>query len=259
MITDPYLNFDPLISIPDPDWRDWVVFQAAKYSRYFSLTPFNHAEPDFNRTEITNSRTLFPDKFNWQSFSALQEELKSKFNFNSNQTLWYSAFKHNLYISAQVLPIRTWSAKNPFSFRKIFDETSYDWNSIIEKEDAARWDAFFKNLNFKTVSRAIAFIQLPDTVEPAHRDWSGSDWLDGTSHFMWIKITEGKRFWIRYNNEKVYVESTFSMFNLDAVHGADPVPYPSISLRIDGQFTEEFCKKIGVKYTERSDSWYQKN
>lgn len=258
MINEPYLNFDKLINFSDSSWKDWVIFQAAKYSRYFSLTPFNHAEYDKDRTEITNSSALFPNKFNWAAYYDLQEELKSKFNFNSNQALWYSAFKNNLYISAQVLPIRIWTSKNPFSFRKIFDETCYDWNPIVEKEDIIHWNEFFKNLNFETVSRAVAFIQLSDTVEPAHRDWSSSDWLDGTSHFMWVKITDGKRFWIRHNNEKVYVESSFSMFNLDAVHGADPVPFPSISIRIDGQFTEEFCKKINVKYTKRTDNWYKK-
>jgi len=256
MINDPYLNFDNAINMPDPEWKDWIIFQAAKYSRYFSLAPFNHAEPDGTRTEITNSSTLFPDKFNWNAYHLLQEEFKNKFNFTTNQALWYSAFKHKLYISAQFLSIRNWSSKKPYSFSKIFDETCYEWNPIIEQTDTVQWNNLFKSLNFETVSRVLVFIQLPDTVEPAHRDWTGSNWMDGTRHFMWVKITDDKRFWIRHNNEKVYVESTFAMFNLDAVHGADPVPFPCISMRIDGQFTEEFCKKVNIEYTKRTDTWY---
>jgi hypothetical protein len=52
-----------------------------------------------------------------------------------------------------------------------------------------------------------------------------------------------KKFYIRDDTEKTYLNSRFCYFDNTNIHGADPVDHSTFSIRIDGVFSKSFLNK----------------
>ena len=66
--------------------------------------------------------------------------------------------------------------------------------------------------------------------------------------FIHVRPTVDRPFYV-YDTEqkkKHYIESRVGWWNDKDLHGGEVSPKPSYALRIDGIFTDEFRKKIGI-------------
>ncbi|MDQ4123026.1 MAG: hypothetical protein M3209_16435 [Acidobacteriota bacterium] len=105
---------------------------------------------------------------------------------------------------------------------------------------------FIETLPFKSTARMIVMYDYVPRPVPAHRDHIESEFC---SDFIWFRTNLKKPFYMLNNktDEKLYVESYSAWFDsVNQFHGADPCEGLSFSMRVDGQFTDEFKKQIPV-------------
>lgn len=103
---------------------------------------------------------------------------------------------------------------------------------------------FIKTLPFKEPARMILIYDNVPRAVPAHRDHLDSEVCND---FIWFRTNLKKPFYVlnHRTGEKVYVESYSAWFDtVNQFHGADACEGLSFSIRVDGEFTEEFKRQI---------------
>jgi hypothetical protein len=103
---------------------------------------------------------------------------------------------------------------------------------------------FIRTLPFKSIGRAIIFYDFSGSPVTAHRDHAN---LDVAHEFIWFRPNLSKPFYMmnKQTGEKSYVKSYSAWFDtVNQFHGADATPGLSVSLRIDGIFTDELRQRI---------------
>jgi len=108
---------------------------------------------------------------------------------------------------------------------------------------------------FKHLGRIIFFKAEHDCYMPLHRDLiypDENDYFDHRHEFIHIRPNLDKPFyiWDRELDEKVTVESCATFFNDHDWHAGGRTHKQTYSLRIDGVFTDEFRKKIGIDHLD---------
>jgi hypothetical protein len=98
---------------------------------------------------------------------------------------------------------------------------------------------------FREVGRIILFLDQPEQSCRIHRD------NEGQAHrmeFLWARLALDKRFFVfdEERGHRHYVKGLTGWFNAADWHGAEPSVKGTYSLRIDGWFTEEFRRHLGV-------------
>jgi len=105
---------------------------------------------------------------------------------------------------------------------------------------------FLSSLPFKTIGRVLFFATYPYMNVPAHRDYMPVPHKDHSVNFF---FSAGWRpSFILDNSTKIYLEkgATSYFFNNRDFHGADLDPTFRYTLRVDGQFNDELCEKLGL-------------
>lgn len=97
---------------------------------------------------------------------------------------------------------------------------------------------------FQSIGRVVVFLNEAGTPTLEHKDYE--DGISRKDQFIWISPQQTKKFYIRDNCEKIYVESKFCYFDSANIHGADPVDTATFSIRIDGVFSDKFKQRTGL-------------
>ena len=104
--------------------------------------------------------------------------------------------------------------------------------------------AFIDTLPFERRARMMIICDLEGRYVTAHRDHAN---IDVCHEFIWFRTNLVKPFFV-FNNkteEKAYIDSYAAWFDtVNQFHGADACGKMSVSIRVDGKFTEEFRAKI---------------
>lgn len=199
------------------------IVEHEKYGNYLSYA---------NQIE---SNPVLLEKYKWNSMNQNQKrnflKLYKKL-YSPNNSVYIKDCKD--YTSLQ-------------SYLEKSNENFYKWNSNIQ---------YFPNLKiwldkligdvFTGIGRTMFFLHEHDCQLLIHRD--GTAYRPHKNEFLWINPTESKSFFI-YNEdtkEKHYVKSKSAFFNDLDMHGGDPNPTMTWTLRIDGIFTENFRKKLKI-------------
>jgi hypothetical protein len=117
----------------------------------------------------------------------------------------------------------------------------------------------YNQLPFADIGRIIIFISNPGVEGQIHRDMGdpeSKDWFPPMKnknaykkyHFVWMNPSGKKKFFV-YDEEtdkKHYIDSTCAFFNSNDHHGSDVCDVTTYSIRVDGTFQPQFCKKIGI-------------
>jgi hypothetical protein len=108
---------------------------------------------------------------------------------------------------------------------------------------------------FKHLGRIIFFKAEHDCLMPLHRDLilpNENDYFPHRHEFIHIRPNLDKPFyiWNSETDEKILTENRAIFFNDQDWHAGGRVNKQSYSLRIDGPFTDEFRKKIGIDSLE---------
>lgn len=105
-------------------------------------------------------------------------------------------------------------------------------------------------LPFIDIGRILIFVTHQYMVSDMHYD-RRDDWNDGKHHFVWFNPFGMKKFFMVNGYEKEYFKTKVAFYDVGYLHGADPSPYTTYTVRVDGQLSEDFCNKAGIKWSER--------
>lgn len=126
--------------------------------------------------------------------------------------------------------------------------TKHDANKCRDYPIMANFISFMKWLKeekiFKKIGRVVVFLNDPGSFPIEHRDYP--DGVSRKDQFIWISPLGSKKFYIRDDSTKTYLESRFCYFDNANIHGADPVNYSTFSIRIDGEFSKSFLNKTNL-------------
>jgi hypothetical protein len=118
------------------------------------------------------------------------------------------------------------------------------WRPTIHAQEFSLLMDFIKTLPFQATGRMlIMYDDVPRDI-PAHRDHIETEVCH---EFLWFRTNLKKPFYMlnHKTGEKKYVETYSAWFDsVNQYHGCDPYEGLSISIRVDGKFTDEFREKI---------------
>jgi len=157
-------------------------------------------------------------------------------------------------------------AYDPYIYYFLWEQGSWDERSAPRKltEEAAhfpnvvKWiEQLITNGIFEHIGRVIFFHCEADGVPFEHRDLDGTKGIqDGyTPHrneFIHIRPNLKKPFylWDPEKRNHVYINSRAAWWNDQDWHGGNPIKEQSYGLRIDGKFTDEFRKRLGIDHLD---------
>lgn len=105
---------------------------------------------------------------------------------------------------------------------------------------------FIRTLPFKATARMLIMYDPEGRAVTAHRDHVSYDLCH---EFIWFRTNLRKPFYMlnEHTDEKQYVESHSAWFDsVNQFHGGDATGELAISIRVDGQFSDEFRQQIPV-------------
>jgi hypothetical protein len=182
--------------------------------------------------------------------SILTEEENQYYNkLNIEQKKRFLRFYKNAYCDGEFVQIKFPQrefAQKPFA---TFTEADCEWHQNAKYFEKTL--QFVSTLPFLEIGRILFFVSYHHLPSDVHYDRQDNV-FDGKNHFLWLNPFQQKKFFlIDDEKNKKYVDSSCAFFNTRYLHGAEASPKTTYSMRIDGQFTEEFCKKAGILWTAR--------
>lgn len=105
---------------------------------------------------------------------------------------------------------------------------------------------WIEKLPFSEIGRILFFIHEHDCQLLLHRD--GPKYVPHKNEFLWLNPCEKKQLYIfdEKTKEKHYINTPAAFFNDLDMHGGDRCATMTWSIRIDGKFTDEFRKQLGI-------------
>jgi hypothetical protein len=187
-------------------------------------------------SEEINSDTTLKEKYKWDLM-------------NQNQKNIFLKLYKNLYSPNNSVYLK--SAPNYASLKQYLDKANhevYTWDENIKNFPNLKiWLDSLIGTVFKNFGRTMFFLHEHDCELLIHRD--GSQYRPHKNEFLWINPIGKKNFFIydEHNDKKIYVNSKVAFFNDLDMHGGDPNPSMTWTLRIDGVFTDDFKKLLGIQ------------
>jgi len=155
-------------------------------------------------------------------------------------------------------------AYDPYIYYYLWEEGSWDDRTESRKltEEAehfpnvVKWIENTVSTIFQDIGRVIFFHCEHDGIPFEHRDLDAKNGMNVTfphrNEFIHIRPNTKKAFYLwdpEYKN-KVYLNTRAAWWNDNDWHGGEKIMEQSYGLRIDGKFTEEFRKKLGISHLE---------
>jgi hypothetical protein len=199
---------------------------------------------------INGSHTCKPGSINPDNFKALYEayeELqllsedsafkKSSKGLTYNQLTTYLKYGFGGYDLYSILTLFENSGE-----QLVLGEVAGQFPNLI------KWIENLKTLGiFSAIRESKFFLLEAGGVPLEHCDpVDNEEQLKWYSEFVHIKTDLDRPFYLinRTTREKTYINTRVAWWNERDWHGGEPINRPTYTLRIDGQFTEEFRNKI---------------
>lgn len=155
-------------------------------------------------------------------------------------------------------------AYDPYIYYFLWEEGSWDDRTAPRKltEEAehfpnvVKWVEQLQGTVFEHIGRVIFFHCEADGIPFEHRDLDAKNGVDVVkphrNEFIHIRPNTKKAFyvWDPEKKNKVYLNTRAAWWNDQDWHGGEQIKEQSYSLRIDGKFTEEFRKQLGIDHIE---------
>jgi hypothetical protein len=155
-------------------------------------------------------------------------------------------------------------AYDPYIYYFLWEEGSWDDRTAPRKltEEAAyfpnvvKWVESLVGTVFEDIGRVIFFHCDHDGIPFEHRDLDAKNGMNvmmpHRNEFIHIRPNTKKAFylWDPEKKNKVYLNTRAAWWNDQDWHGGERIMEQSYGLRIDGKFTTEFRKKLGIEHLE---------
>lgn len=109
---------------------------------------------------------------------------------------------------------------------------------------------WIKQLPFVDVGRVLIFVTNQYMHNDIHFD-RRDIWANGQHHFIWFNPFNAKKFFLVDGYEKEHLSAKAAFFDTSYLHGAEPAPRTTYTLRVDGHLSEEFCLTNNIEWTPR--------
>jgi len=155
-------------------------------------------------------------------------------------------------------------AYDPYIYYYLWEEGSWDDRTAPRKltPEAAyfpgtvAWVESLVGTIFKDIGRVIFFHCEADGIPFEHRDLDAKNGMNQTfphrNEFIHIRPNTKKAFylWDPELKNKTYLNTRAAWWNDQDWHGGEQIKEQSYGLRIDGKFTDEFRKTLGIEHIE---------
>lgn len=156
-------------------------------------------------------------------------------------------------------------AYDPYIYYFLWEEGSWDDRTAPRKltEEAqyfpgtVKWvEDMITNNVFEHIGRVIFFHCEADGIPFEHRDLDAKNGVNNhgphRNEFIHIRPNTKKAFyiWDPEHKNKIYLNTRAAWWNDNDWHGGEKIMEQSYSLRIDGKFTDDFRKKLGIDHLE---------
>ena len=96
------------------------------------------------------------------------------------------------------------------------------------------------NLPFKNTGRIFLIFSKNAEEIVTHFDHDFDEWRQ---EMIWISLNDSKKLFVMKNDKPIYIKGSSCWFNSTKSHGTETNGY-GVSVRIDGEFTSDFRKKL---------------
>lgn len=261
----PYFNLDEYIDIETFKSLHLKIIKGMSEARYFAKEG-TWMSPGFDTKDLSY-------RINWKPiYEALTEyhllpndhpiKIEGMSLFNQDLTDYKHRNKFTRYLKMAL------GAYDPYIYYFLWEEG--DWNdrtgvkSTTEESfyfpEVVNWvENLIKENIFKSIGRVIFFVCDHDGVPFEHRDLDSKNGIYDKNYytphrneFIHIRPNTKKSFyiWDPDTKNKIYLNCNAAWWNDQDFHGGERIIEQSYSLRIDGKFTEEFRKKLGINHLE---------
>ena len=155
-------------------------------------------------------------------------------------------------------------AYDPYIYYFLWEQGSWDDRTALRKltpeaayfPNVVKWIESMIGTVFKDIGRVIFFHCEADGIPFEHRDLDAKNGIDVVkphrNEFIHIRPNTKKAMylWDPENKNKVYLNTRAAWWNDVDWHGGEQIIEQSYGLRIDGKFTEDFRKKLGIDHLE---------
>jgi len=155
-------------------------------------------------------------------------------------------------------------AYDPYIYYFLWEEGSWDDRTAPRKlteeakyfPETVKWVEQLHGTLFEHIGRVIFFHCDHDGIPFEHRDLDAKNGVNVVmphrNEFIHIRPNTKKAFyiWDPETKDKTYLNTRAAWWNDVDWHGGERIMEQSYSLRIDGKFTEEFRKKLGIDHLE---------
>ena len=155
-------------------------------------------------------------------------------------------------------------AYDPYIYYYLWEEGSWDDRTAPRKltpeaehfPGTVEWVEKLQGTIFQNIGRVIFFHCEADGIPFEHRDLDAKNGIDiikpHRNEFIHIRPNTKKAFyiWDPESKNKIYLNTRAAWWNDTDWHGGERIIEQSYSLRIDGKFTDDFRKKLGIDHLE---------
>lgn len=156
-------------------------------------------------------------------------------------------------------------AYDPYMYYYLYEEG--DWNDRGAPRNRTPEAEYFPNVVewvektlddniFEHIGRVIFFICDHDGIPFEHRDLDAKNGINvmkpHRNEFIHIRPNTKKAFylWDPEKKNKIYLNTRAAWWNDNDWHGGEKIIEQSYALRIDGKFSDEFRKKLGIDHLD---------
>lgn len=156
-------------------------------------------------------------------------------------------------------------AYDPYIYYFLWEEGSWDDRTAPRKltpeaeyfPNVVKWvEKTISDGIFEHIGRVIFFHCEADGIPFEHRDLDANNGINvikpHRNEFIHIRPNTKKGFylWDPDTKDKTYINARAAWWNDVDWHGGEQIMEQSYALRIDGKFTEEFRKKLGINHID---------
>tara|TARA_B100000029_G_scaffold504809_1_gene584324 strand:- start:76 stop:741 length:666 start_codon:yes stop_codon:yes gene_type:complete len=122
----------------------------------------------------------------------------------------------------------------------LLDNSDYWVDNTDVSDKFPRLKKMISKLPFKNTARIFLIFTKKGCEIANHRDHPYDEWRH---EMIWIRFSDAKKFFVLENNQPIYIQGSSCWFDSKKIHGTETDGY-GVSLRVDGEFTDEFRKKL---------------
>jgi hypothetical protein len=155
-------------------------------------------------------------------------------------------------------------AYDPYIYYYLWEEGSWDDRTAPRKltpeaeyfPNVVKWVESLVGTVFEDIGRVIFFHCEADGIPFEHRDLDAKNGVDVVkphrNEFIHVRPNTKKAFylWDPETKDKTYLNTRAAWWNDVDWHGGERIMEQSYGLRIDGKFTNEFRKKLGIDHLD---------